>query len=234
MDAFNLRDKLEEYPHLLWPYFSGSREWLFTQVAAWAQSKSKGLSSKLLAVHGPASIGKSVFAMELCHRYYVHDVFSTHSLRALRVSRIEKRNLKRRVKVVRTAHEATRENHLSVLAFYFFNHAAGHRDAAHCVKSISAQLQQHLPEFRPAAVGVGAVSVAQLFRKLVVEPAGKVKAKARRVAVDGKVVVVVDAVDECEEFEELAQVVTEAKLPAWLGVVVTFRTRYGFTRFRSK
>ena len=232
MDGSNFRERFEGYEHLLWPFFPGTREWLFTQSSEWAKSRSKSAASRVFLLHGPASIGKSVFALELCHRFYIEDVFSNNPVKALRMSRIEKRKVKRRLTMVREEHKATRAKDLTMVGFYFFNYVAGHRDAVECVRSISRQLAAHIEEFKVKEVVNGDLPLDQLFKKLVGDPAGKVK--ARKMAVDGKAVCLIDGIDECDQFEALARVIVTSKLPTWLGFVVTMRTRDGLDTFEGK
>jgi WD40 repeat protein len=116
-----------------------------------------------------------------------------------------------------------------VVALHFFKHDDRDlSDLRQCIWSLAKQLRDNVPGFRrpfdegtKEAEQVSEWTVDECFMRLIAEPAQLTPAPVH----DGRMLVVVDALDECSDSHTMASLLKDSwrKVPKWLGVVFTTR-----------
>jgi hypothetical protein len=116
-----------------------------------------------------------------------------------------------------------------VVARHFFKHDDRDlSDLKQCIWSLAKQLRQNVPGFRrpfdegtKEAEQVSEWTVVECFSRLIAEPAQLTPPPVH----DGRMLVVVDALDECSDSDTMASLLKDSwrKVPMWLGVLFTTR-----------
>jgi hypothetical protein len=116
-----------------------------------------------------------------------------------------------------------------VVARHFFKHDDRDlSDPKQCIWSLAKQLRDNVPGFRrpfdegtKEAEQVSAWTVNECFTRLIAEPAQLTPAPVH----DGRMLVVVDALDECSDSHTMASLLKDSwrNVPKWLGVLFTTR-----------
>jgi hypothetical protein len=188
---------------LLTRFQPNTREWIFDKVESWGRNLER---HKVHALIGQGGVGKSTVAAELVRR-------GNRELGGNGCG----------------AHDN------NVVAYHFFHHVR-QNSVRNCLMSISAQLRLNVPGFREAfdAMDLDATLAADkttnkrqlmelYFYKLILEPARI----AGRGADKSRVMVVVDALDECADSDiigHILEVIWVNDAPKWLSVFFTART----------
>jgi WD40 repeat protein len=116
-----------------------------------------------------------------------------------------------------------------VVACHFFKHDDRDlSDLRQCIWSLAKQLRHNVPGFRRSfdertkeALKVAEWTVDECFTRLIAEPAQLTPPPVD----DGRMLVVVDALDECSDSHTMASLLKDSwrKVPMWLGVLFTTR-----------
>jgi hypothetical protein len=190
-------------PNLLSAHYQqGTREWLFDSLYAWYASKpGSNTWSQVFSLCGLAGVGKSVFAAQLCMRGS-QDFAETNQTGSPAIG-----------------------------GFHFFKHdSATDRQARTALISIASQLRRSVPGFADALLQIDldeaglrdTWSLTEVFERIIAKPAGLVKRTHR-------LVVVIDALDECAEAGVLCRLLQQQwpkDVPNWLGLFITSRPEY--------
>lgn len=176
-------------------FLPGTREWLFTDIARWVSLEGEGGSGAFVLLAG-AGVGKSVIMAEVARR-------GSKVLASL------------------MGGEYTQSG-IPPVAMHFFRSS----DSVECsiftaCFSIAQQLKALVPSFElPPEEEVRSLSAGQVFRHMIVNPCIKVG-----LAQTSKVVVLLDALDECKESKELVSSMQASwpSRPSWLLLVTASR-----------
>ena len=199
LEAFTFDDVINRHNS---DFYAGSREWIITEFESWAASTHD--TDRVFWIMGGPGVGKSAIAAQLC------------------------------------AHECVAAHH-----FCRFDNAQL-SDPAQMLRSLAAQLKASLPAYAEALAAQPNMlalkterDLKTLFDQLLVRRCKAAEALCRKQrqaqlnseahAAGGKVVVLVDALDEARETDgtrnKLLELIADrfADLPPWVGFVVTSR-----------
>ena len=176
----------------------GTREWMFKQVV----DVVKRNDNPVFVIVGTAGLGKSVIQAELCRRYCPM--------------------------IGRRFQTLSENGDLEIVALHFFKHDNQVlNEAKSAIGSIARQLassidgfRHHLEESLKTNNPDELKNLQVLFRKSILEPALKLELKQ-----DKRLVIVLDALDECEDRHELIPLLSKIwpEMPKCFGLIMTTR-----------